>query len=45
MRYTNQGRKNRAGRGIPGDPEVTEAVEDYMSNEELPEDQGEEEEA
>jgi hypothetical protein len=28
-----------------GDPEIAEAVEDYQSNEELPEDHGDEEES
>jgi hypothetical protein len=46
MRYTNQTRKNRAGRGLTGgDPEMAEAVEDYQSNDELPEDHGDEEES
>ena len=43
MRYTNHSRTNRTGRA--GDPEISEAVEDYLSNEELPEDHGDEEES
>lgn len=44
MRYTNPTRKNRSGRNLPGDPEISEAGEDYQYNEELPEDHGDEEE-
>jgi hypothetical protein len=45
MRFTNHTRKNRGGRGLPCEPEVTEALEDYLNDEELPEDHGDEEEA
>ncbi len=45
MRYTSQTRKSRLGRGLSGDQEISEAGEDYQSNEELPEDHGDEEES